>query len=387
MEIGEQRDLREEETREAIAGGGVAPPAPTVEELNQQRVESGDVGFEAQAARSASPFRAAVRRFLRDKRAVFCLALVLFIILFSFIFPPFYQHMGGVELGGATGLLKIHPEQYHTYDFQDLSQSDVNGTLISFQLTWPFMQLHFGSPDAAFHPLGTNTLGQDILARLLAGINISIELAVLVEFFDVGLGLLLGTLAGWYSGWLGTILDRFTDIMFAFPGLLLIVLMGASLGPIFDTAFANSLGPVYARVFMLVLALGILAWPLMMRFVRGQTLTLKEQQYVEAARVAGTPDRKIIMQHVIPNLMNVVVVASTLSVLGTIIGEAGLSELGVGIRPPGSSLGLMISDGQPFVYINPGEMLWPVLVLVVIVVCLSFVGDGVRDAFDPRTKD
>jgi len=405
-EYGELEEVRQAEGQVGIEPGGLyggtyggtyvpatmtpnetlAQEAPTRPEVGTQARE-GDDGFTQLAGRSSSPLAAAFRRFLRDWRAVAALAILIVIVAFSFIFPLFYQHMGGRTVGGNLGNRPIGPEQYHQFDFNDLSHPGMNGTIISVTFTPPFVQFHFGGPDAAFHPLGSDSLGRDILARLMAGVSISIELAIVVELFDVGLGLLFGTLAGWYSGWLGFILDRFTDVMFAFPGLLLIILMGATLGPVFDDKFKPIVGPIYSRIFLLVLAIGLLAWPLMMRFVRGSTLQLKEQQYVEAARVSGTPNRKIIMRHVIPNLMNVVIVASTLSVLGTIIGEAGLSALGVGIRPPGSSLGLMISDGLGDLYILPGEVLWPVLVLIIIVVCLSFIGDGVRDAFDPRTKD
>lgn len=322
---------------------------------------------------SVSPLRAAFRRFLRDKRAVFCLGIVLFMVIASFVFPPIYQHIGPVVKGGPSGTADIGPQVYHQALSQDLTYSDTPSTFLPL------------GPRSMFHPLGTDTLGRDILARLMFGVNISIELAILVEFVDIGLGLLFGTLAGWYGGWLGTGLDRFTDIMFAFPSLLLILLMGATLGPRFDEIFRNGL---LGRMVLLTMAIGLVAWPLMMRYVRGQTLLLKEQQFVEAARTVGTSDAKIILRHIIPNLMNIVVVASTLNVLGTIIGEAGISILGAGIQPPNASLGLMIADGVTTIYTNYWtELLWPALTLVILVVSLSFVGDGVRDAFDPRTKD
>ena len=149
----------------------------------------------------------------------------------------------------------------------------------------------------------------------------------------------------------------------------------------------TSLSDSRLGILLLTLALGLLAWPLMMRFVRGRTLELKEQQFIEAARTVGGNDRAVILRHIVPNLMNIVIVAATLDILGTIIGEAGISLLGAGLKPPASSLGLMISDGTGHLYDNWIELLWPCVLLVVIVVAFSFVGDGVRDAFDPRTKD
>lgn len=327
--------------------------------------------YEAKGQVSVSPMRAAVRRFLRDRRAVACLGIIVFLILFSYIFPLFYIHMGPTVTDGLTGK-QIPPETYHKFTYSNLLYTSSPGTL------WPL------SAKSLTYPLGGDNIGRDMLARLMAGINVSIEVALLVEVLDIGLGVLLGTLAGWYGGWLGTVLDRFTDIVFAFPGILLIILMGAALGPIFDRLFN---GATFGRIVLLTLAIGLLAWPLMMRYTRGATLQLKEQQYVEAARTSGTPTRRIIISHIIPNLLNLVVVASTLDILSTIVGEAGLSVLGVGIRPPGSSLGLMINDNLEAIYGVWTALFWPAFMLVLLIVCFSFVGDGVRDAFDPRTKD
>lgn len=342
---------------------------PIVGTANLTQLELAEIA----EARSLSPFRAAVRRFTRDKRAVFCLGLVLFFVLGSFIFPPIYQHLGPTVKGGLTGTDLVSPLTYHTPNATDLSSSDIPGTLFPL------------GPNSLVHPLGTDRIGRDILARLLAGINISIELAIMVEIFDIGLGVVLGTLAGWYGSWLGLVLDRFTDIVFAFPGLLLIILMGASLGPLFDQWFN---GAVFGRMLLLTLAIGLLSWPLMMRYVRGQTLELKERQFVEAARTVGTSTFNILTKHIVPNLLNIIVVASTLNILSTIIGEAGITLLGAGLKPPASSLGLMISDALPSIYTNTWtEEFFPCFVLVVIVIAFSFMGDGVSDAFNPRTKD
>jgi oligopeptide transport system permease protein len=320
---------------------------------------------------SLSPAQAAVRRFLRDRRAVVCLGIILFVVVVSFVFPAFYEHIGPTILGGVSGTTLEGPQTYHMPAWNELSRSDGPSTLFPL-----------GANSLAY-PLGTDTLGRDIFARLMGGVKTSVTIALLVEVFDIGLGVLFGVLAGFYAGWIDTALARFTDIAFAFPGLLLILLIGAALGPTFDDRFGSGLG----RPLLLILTIGILVWPLMMRFVRGQTLALKEQQFVEAARTVGTRDRRIITRHIIPNLMNIVVVASTLNILGTITTEAGISLLGVGIQPPAVSLGLMLSDAVNTIYTSATELLWPVFTLVILIVCIAFVGDGVRDAFDPRTKD
>ncbi|MGH2516734.1 MAG: ABC transporter permease, partial [Ktedonobacterales bacterium] len=311
----------------------VGATVPTTEEL-----------FEAVEGVSVSTTRAAIRRFMRDRRAVVCLVVLLFVIVFSFVFPLIYQHIGPTFKGGVTGTEIVTPEQYHNPTWGELDKSDVAGTLLPL------------GPNSLSYPLGADTDGHDIFASLMAGVNVSIEVAILVEIVDIGVGVLLGTLAAWYGGWLGTVLDRFTDIMFAFPGLLLILLIAATLGPQFDAVFHNGL---IGRILLLTFAIGLLAWPLMMRYVRGQSLLLKEQQYVEAARTVGTRDRKIIWRHLVPNLMNVVVIAATLDILTTIIGEAGISFLGAGIRPPNTSLGLMIANAANKLSTNWTEMLWP----------------------------
>ena len=229
-----------------------------------------------------------------------------------------------------------------------------------------------------------------MLARLMQGMLVSIMVALLVEVVDVVLGITVGVLAGFYGGWIDQVLARFTDIMFAFPGLLFAILLTGIFGTTADTAFANI--PLIgangnARLILVSLALAFTAWPLMARYVRGQTLQLKEQQFVEAARTSGTSDYKIIIRHIIPNLSSIVVVAATLDISGTIIGEAGLSLLGLGVQSPGSSIGLMISDASGSLSVHPWEVLLPSMVLTILVLAFSFLGDGLRDAFDPRSKD
>ena len=169
----------------------------------------------------------------------------------------------------------------------------------------------------------------------MAGVNISIEVALLVEILDIGLGVTIGTLAGYYGGWLATLLDRFTDIMFAFPGLLFAILAAATLGP----AFQNRFG-LPGRLILVSLALGIAIWPFMARLVRGQTLQLREQQFIEAARTVGSSNFSIIMQHIVPNLFNIVVVAAVLDMVGTIVSEAVISLLGLGVQTAGLQPGL-----------------------------------------------
>ncbi len=311
---------------------------------------------------SLSPLQSSLRRLGRDRRAMLFLAIVLIIIVVSYVFPLIYTRIGPNIQGGATGLITLTPMEYHNYTSNDLTHADA-----------------FSSVN---HPLGTDALGRDVLARIMAGVNVSIEVALLVEVMDMGLGVAIGTLAGFYGGWLATFLDRFTDLMFAFPGLLFAILAAATLGP----AFQEKLG-LPGRLILVSIALGISVWPFMARLVRGQTLQLREQQFIEAARTVGSSNTHIILSHIVPNLFNIVIVAAALDVVNTIVSEAIISLLGLGVQTPGSSLGLMINDAVAQIALNPWEVIWPTAILSILVLAFSFMGDGVQDAFNPRTKD
>jgi len=316
----------------------------------------------------ATPLQDSLRRLRRDKRAMASIGVIGFLVLLAIFGPFIYQHIGGPYDSALNGT--ISPQVYHSYYHQELDRQDEG-------------------PSAQYW-LGTDDLGRDLLARLMQGLLISISIAVLVEVVDIALGILIGVLAGFHGGWIDQVLARFTDIIFAFPGLLFIILVAGIFGAWADTHLSGI--PIIgangnARLLLVSLALAFVAWPLMARYVRGQTLQLKEQQFIEAARTAGTSDTRIIVRHIVPNLFSIVVVAATLNMVNTIVAEAGISLLGLGVQTPGSSIGLMISQAQNLVSSHPWEILLPAGVLAIIVLCFSFFGDGLRDAFDPRSKD
>ncbi|GLV53790.1 glutathione ABC transporter permease GsiD [Dictyobacter sp. S3.2.2.5] len=315
-----------------------------------------------------TPFQESFRRFRRDKKAMISLGVIVFLILLAIVGPPIYQHIGGTYNSTTNG--PIGPDQYHNFGHAEVDRV-TEGPSTQY---W----------------LGTDGLGRDILARIMQGVLISISVAVLVEVIDILLGILVGVLAGYFGGWIDFLLARFTDIMFAFPGLLFLILISGIMGPWADRNLNHV--PVIgangnARLLLVSLALAFTIWPLMARYVRGQTLQLKQQQYVEAAKTLGSSDTQIIMRHIIPNLFSIVVIASTLNISNTIIAEAGISFLGLGVQPPGSSIGLMVSEGSQYIRTNPWDAIVPCTVLAIIVLAFSFLGDGVRDAFDPRAKD
>lgn len=314
------------------------------------------------AERSVSPFQASLHAFMRDKRAVASLAIVILLILFGFLGPVIYSHIGGTLMAGLTGNTPTPPSVYHDPGHQELTLIDQGPN--------------------GYYWLGTDHLGRDVLARLMEGVTVSIAVGFMVVAFDIILGLIVGTFAGYFGGWIDTFLARFTDLMFAFPQLLFAILAAATLG----LAFTQALG-YNGRLILVSLALGITVWPQMARYVRGQTLQIKEQQYIEASRMSGTTDRGIIMRHIVPNLFSIVLTAATLDIVGAIIGEATLSLLGLGVQAPGSSLGLMISEGADTLNYAPWETMFPTIVLAILVITFAFIGDGLGDAFNPRRKD
>ena len=368
-------DTRDRNTDPAAQGAmvpdsAILPADPLLTDLSEAGTTPtpGETLLPKGPEKSRTPFQESLLRLLRDRRAMVSAGIIIFFVLLALFGPLIYQHIGG------------------TY------QSSINGAVPSSTYHNPFHQEleHQDEFTSAMYWLGTDSVGRDLLARLMQGLLISISVAVLVEIVDVALGITIGVLAGYYGGWIDQLLARFTDIMFAFPGLLFVILLTGIFGTWADTALENIpiIGPNgNARLILVSLALAFTAWPLMARYVRGQTLQLKEQQFVEAARTSGASSAKIILRHIVPNLFSIVIIASTLNIANTIVGEAGISLLGLGVQSPGSSLGLMISDGISQIDTHPWEVLLPSIVLAIIVLCFSFLGDGLRDAFDPRSKD
>lgn len=355
-------------TSEVMApDSGMAPMTPEIAAIADSVPVALVVEPSKKEEKPSTPFKDSLRRLRRDTRAMISFGIIFLFILIPIFGPPIYQHIGSPYQSTLNGT--VPASVYHNPFHQELDRQDEG-------------------PSAQYW-LGTDSIGRDILARLMQGMLISLAVAIIVEILDIVLGIMVGVLAGFYGGWIDQFLARFTDIMFAFPGLLFAILLTGIFGSATD-ALSNI--PVVgangnARLLLVSFALALTAWPLMARYVRGQTLQLKEQQFVEAARTSGTSNTRIILRHIIPNLFSIVVIASTLNIAGTIIGEAGLSFLGLGVQSPGSSIGLMIADASGLVDTHPWEVLVPSIVLTLIVLAFSFIGDGLRDAFDPRSKD
>jgi len=219
------------------------------------------------------------------------------------------------------------------------------------------------------HPFGLDELGRDILARVLAGARISFFVALVVVSVSAGIGTMLGAVAGYFGGVVDDVISRVTDTLLAFPGLLLAIALVAVLGP--------SLGNV-------LFALTIIGWVGYARLVRGQVLRAREFEYVQAARAQGASVARILWHHVVPTAMPAVVVQATLGMAGAIIGEAALSFLGLGVQPPTPSWGTMLNGGRAHLLDAPHLTIFPGLAIAILVLGFNFLGDGLRDATDPK---
>ena len=279
-----------------------------------------------------SPGQLALRRFMKHKLAVVGLVILVIIVLAA-IFAPW-----------------LTPWEPNQVDLRARSQ-----------------------PPSADHWLGTDRTGRDILTRTLYAGRISLMVGVVAVLISVVIGAFLGAIAGYFGGIWDSIIMRMTDVFMTFPAIVAILTLAAIVGP---------------GVRNIILIIGLLNWPMPARLVRSRLLSVRRLEYIHAAETLGAPSSRIILRHALPNAYDVLIVYSSLGVATAILLEAGLSFLGLGVQPPAASWGNMLNvarnvsvlEGQPWLWLPPG------IAIVLTVLAVNFVGDGLRDAFDPRMK-
>lgn len=290
--------------------------------------------------RSDSPWRSALRRFTRNRLALMGLMILIFMFLLSFVGPLF------------------SPYVLDDYDITIKNQA----------------------PSAA-HWLGTDKLGRDILLRMMLAGRISLTVGLIATGISVVIGATLGALAGYYRKGVDTFIMRMTDIVMALPYLPILIILGAILS---DLKVDSSV-----RIYFLMLIIGILGWTGLARLVRGQILTLREMEFMQATDALGLRDRRKIFRHLMPNVVPIIIVSATLGVAGAILYESVLSWLGIGVVPPTPSWGNMISAANNMIDFRKRPWLWipPGLCILITVTAINLIGDGLRDALDPKMKN
>jgi ABC-type dipeptide/oligopeptide/nickel transport system permease subunit len=323
--------------------GGVAegPPSAAAMETHAQAIaasgavtDTAAVAYETGLAiKARSQWSYALRRFLRHRLAVGSLIVLLGIF--------------------GAGIFANHIASYQ-YDQIDL---------INFQTGPTFNDEHF---------FGTDVIGRDYFTRVLYGIRTSARVALIVSLVSTFIGTMIGAMAGYFGGWLDNLLMRLTDLILVIPLLAILLTASALLGE--------------GSQYRVAVILGLLLWTTLARIVRGVFLSLREKEYVEAAKASGSGDLRIIVRHMLPNAVGPIIVNATLTVAIAILLESALSFLGFGIKPPTPALGKLIADGQNDMLIAWWLVTFPGLVIVAVVLCINFIGDGLRDALDPTQR-
>ncbi|MBI1351065.1 MAG: ABC transporter permease subunit [Actinomycetales bacterium] len=296
------------------------------------------------------------RRLKRDKAAMFAMWLLIFIFGTAILAPL------------ITNLLGVNP-----YDF-DLTVLDPSqGSLPAG--AWGGISLE--------HPLGVEPLtGRDLLARLLFGARVSLLIAISAVAIIAIVGTTIGIVAGYKGGWIDTLIGRLTDLILAFPLILMLI----ALSPVLTQRLqAMGMSPEDSRVVYLIIVFAFFGWPYLARLIRGQVLSLREREFVEAAVASGAPTRRILFREVLPNLWAPIIVYVTISIPTIIASEAALSYLGVGIIEPTPSWGKMLADSVRYFAVVPTYLFIPGTALFIVVYAFNIFGDAVRDALDPRT--
>ncbi|WP_189224594.1 ABC transporter permease [Saccharothrix coeruleofusca] len=303
-------------------------PAPTSGEASQ---------FDSSNTRKQ--WQVIARRFFRHKAAVFGLVLFVLLVLFAF-------------LGGALW----------KYSYTDLG----------------FRRY---LPPSADHPFGTDRLGGDMVAQLIRGTQFSLQIAMVVALLSTVVGVVLGSLAGYLGGWVDTLISRFIDLLLVIPGLVIAAVLVRNS---FVVSVAGGSGG--SNWVIVALYLGLIGWLSIARVIRGMVLSLREKEFIEAARALGASTWRIVFRHILPNTVDVIVVNATLAIAQAVLLEAALSFLGLGVQSPDTSLGLMISLNKNELTLHPWLFFTTFTFIVLISLSVNFIGDGLRDAFDPRQR-
>ncbi len=334
----------------------------------QLDVDAQSKGGQALTQKGESLWLDAVRRLIRNRAAV--VGLVIIVILY---------------------LTAIFANVIAPYPYDKQVLVDQNKAPAWILKVFPSMQPYVKLSDR--YPLGSDYVGRDLFSRIVYGARVSLTVALIGPAISLMLGVTYGAISGYFSGGVDNLMMRVVDVLYAFPGLLFIILLlaffrsaSASTNVSPFTAAVSRIDASMGGMFFIFVGIGLTAWEGMARLTRGQVLSVREKEYVEAARTIGANNSRIMFRHILPNIVGPLVVAETLAIPGYIATEAFLSFIGLGVNPPTPSWGAMISDGSRVVRTYPNQTIFPALALAITMFAFNFLGDGLRDALDPRLR-
>ena len=330
---------------------------------SEASITSGEQAIANKETEGLSQSQIVIRRFIRHKAAMTSVFVLMFLIIA--VFTALETKIGSIRIPGwwkfrYDELLDLRtegcPEGIVGCPTIDFVPSVIDGTGMGL----------------GRHPFGQDDIGHDYFSMVMRGAQRSLYVTAVIGFLGGTIGIIIGSISGYFRGWIDATLMRFTDFIITIPTIII--------GSVVGFHFGN-LG-----VGFLAFYLGLFAWTGLSRLVRGEFLKLRELEFVDAARVAGASDRRIIFKHILPNAIGVIIVSITLLMSGAILLETALSFLGFGVVAPDVSLGSLISQYQDSFTTRPWLFWWPGLLIITIALCINFIGDGLRDAFDPRQR-
>ena len=317
--------------------------------------------MEQEIVQGTSLTRDAWKRLLKNKLAVFGLVVVILMAFVCFVGPYIWQAASG------------NTPEYIPSDIE-------NGTLVrSF-------------PPSLKHPMGTDDSGRDLLARVLQGGRISLMVGIISSIVSLILGVSYGAIAGYLGGRIDNFMMRLVDIIYSIPYILIVIVLLSVFGGPNTPGWIKAVSGVFgsgqglSQIFLLFFSLGLISWLTMARVVRGQILSLKNQEFVLAAKATGVSTPGIIFRHLVPNVLGPVIVYSTLTIPSVMLSEAFLSFLGIGVQAPYASWGSLANEGIKNISIFPWQLIFPGVTMALTLFSLNFLGDGLRDALDPQTR-
>jgi peptide/nickel transport system permease protein len=352
--------MAQQEREVVVSSGGAGLGAAVATETGTE------IGV-AEDVKARGYWESVFRRFRRDKVAIASGIFVICLILVAFVGAPVAKHFIG-----------------HGPDDIFTGTAAVNSYSLLPANPWTHIDNYYTGHQNILILGAANRLGQDEFLRLLYGARVSLEVALLSTIGVMIIGVILGSMAGYFRGWTDTLISRITEVTMAFPLLLFIVAVAATVGPQLN---AITIGGIFPNgVVTLVLIFTLFGWFYPARIMRAQVLSIREKEYIEAARMIGASDARIIRSHVLPHLIAPMIVYSTLIVASYVLFEAGLSFLGLGIQAPTASWGNLLADAPQYYTTRPLLMLWPGLAVLLTTLAFNLLGDGLRDAFDPRSS-